>query len=377
MAAAAAKKHSKNKETNTDGNEAVLLPGLPNHLALLCLAHLPASLLYRVCIPWRRLVYSPNFPPFHSLYALLAPTTPAPDSACESHSATFFSFDPLASRWRPLPSPPPPPLCMLSRHPSYISRSLPIQSITVSGHLLLIAANTHALLPSLPRPLLFDPLSSKWSLGPPLSSPRRWCVTGAIGASVYVASGVSARYNRDVARSLERWNMEGDWAWERRAALKDAKFSREAVGAVGCGGKLWMVNVKGKAAKEGAVYDAVLDRWEEMPRGMVGGWTGPAATDGEAVYVVDEESGSLRKYDGENDWWEEMVGGSSHLKGAGQICAGRGRVCGVSRDGGSIFVLDISAATARERPKLWILEPPQGMEVIALHILPRMSLPQH
>nr|QNT17576.1 Kelch repeat F-box 12 protein [Salvia miltiorrhiza] len=382
---AAAKKHCENKDMSIDGNEQfqlesepVLLPGLPNHLARLCLADLPPSLLYRVCISWRRFIYSPNFPPFYSLYALLAPTAPAPNCECQLHSATFSCFDPIAWKWRSLPSPPPPPLCMLSRHPSYISRILPIQSITASGHLLLIAANTHNFLPALTCPLVFDPPSSKWIFGPPFASPRRWCVTGSIDSSVYVASGTGAQYHRDVAISLERWDMskkEADWIWETRAEFKDAKFSREPIEAIGYRGKLCMVNIKGKALKEGAVYNIVMNQWEQMPRGMLGGWTGPATIDDEVMYVVDQETGSLSKYNPDNDCWEQFVGPSNHLKGAEHISAGRGKVCAVSADGGKIFVVDIAATT--RPPNFWILEPPQGMEVIAVHILPRMSLPEH
>ncbi|XP_047977924.1 F-box/kelch-repeat protein SKIP25-like [Salvia hispanica] len=381
----AAKKHCKNKDITLDGNdlqtEHVLLPGLPNHLASLCLANLPPSLLYRVCISWRRFIYSPNFPPFYSLYALLAPTSPAPGSACQYHSASFFCFDPVAWKWRSLPSPPTScsPLCMLSRHPSYISRILPVQSITASSLLLLIAANTHNFLPALSHPLVFNPLSSKWSFGPPFTSPRRWCVAGSMGSSVYVASGTGAQYQRDVARSLERWDMskkEAEWMWETRTACKDAKLSREAIEAIGYRGKLCMVNIKGRALKEGAVYNISMNKWEQMPRGMLEGWTGPATTDDQFMYVVDQETGSLSKYDYENDCWEEFVGPSNHLKGAQHISAGRGKVCAVSADGSKIFVVDVSASAIARPPKFWTLEPPDGMEVIAVHILPRMSMHQ-
>ncbi|KAI3448978.1 hypothetical protein Pfo_005643 [Paulownia fortunei] len=387
----AAKNHCKNKEriNEKDGNqqihlevESVLVPGLPNHLAQLCLSTLQPSLLYRVCMSWRRLIYSPSFPPFFSLYALLGQTSSMDSSVnyvqgqCQSHTVGFFCFDPISWKWRSLPSPPSdPPLCLLSRHPSFISRIFPIQSVTASGRLVLIAANTHKFLPALTHPLVFDPLSSKWNFGPPLSTPRRWCVTGSINGAVYVGSGTGAQYHSDVARSLEIWDMskkKTDWNWEKRASFRDGRFSREAIEALGYRGKLCMVNVKGKAVKEGAVYDVVMNQWEEMPQGMLGGWNGPATMDDDAMYVVDQESGSLSKYDADNDCWEELIEPSEHLKGAEHISAGRGKVCAVSADGRKIVVVDILARP----PKVWMLDPPQGMEAIAVHILPRMSLPE-
>ncbi|KAL8542494.1 hypothetical protein ACS0TY_003380 [Phlomoides rotata] len=353
--------------------DSVLLPGLPNHLAHLCLATSPPSLLYRVCMSWRRFIYSPDFPPFFSLYALLAPKKSVKDQ-CTSHSIGFFSFDTIACKWRPLPTPPSnPPLCMLTRHPSFISRILPVQSVTALGRLVLVAANTHDFLPALNRPLIFDPLSSNWSFGPPLSTPRRWCVTGSMDGSIYVASGMGARYHIDIARSVERWDLlekETGWKWKKRAELRDGRFSREAIEAVGYRGKLCMVNVKGRAVKEGAVLDVASDEWEEIGKGMVGGWNGPAGVDDRGViYVVDQERGSLSKYNGDDDCWEELIEHSEHLKGAEQISAGRGRVCAVSGDGGKIVVVDVSGRP----PNVWTLDPPQGMEAVAVHILPRMT----
>lgn len=191
--------------------------------------------------------------------------------------------------------------------------------------------------------------------------------------SIYVASGTGAVYNSDVARSVERWDIlekETGWKWENRAALKDGRFSREAIEAVGYRGKLCMVNVKGKAVKEGAVHDVVTDEWEEMEKGMLGGWNGPSGVDDMGVmYVVDQESGSLSKYNGNDDCWDEMIEHSEHMKGAEQICAGRGRVCAVIGGGGKIVVVDILVTP----PNIWTLEPPQGMEAVAVHILPRMT----
>lgn len=182
------------------------------------------------------------------------------------------------------------------------------------------------------------------------------------------------RYHRDVARSLERWDMsknETMWNWETMASLKDGRFSREATEAVGYRGKLCMVNIKGKAVKEGAVYNVVMDQWEAMPRGMLHGWNGPATVDDDVMYVVDQERGSLRKYDADNDRWEETIEPLEHLIGAEHISAGQGKVCAVSADGGKIVVVDVLTRP----PKVWMVNPPLGMEVIAVHVLPRMILP--
>ncbi|KAK8593914.1 hypothetical protein V6N13_042533 [Hibiscus sabdariffa] len=360
---------------DTDEN-GTLLPGLPDDLAQRCVSSLSPSLLFSVCHPWRRFLYSPSCPPFFSLYALLSPlqnpTPRDPGQVVPQNTVEFFSFDPISSSWTPLPSPPQdPPLHLLHRHPSFLSRNLPIQSLTVSNHLVLIAATTHRLFPALSSPLIFHPESSSWFYGPQISTPRRWCATGSVGGVLYMASGVGSLYKGDVARSLEQWELNKkreNWRWESKAQLKDGRFSREAVEAVGYRGKLCMVNVKGNAVKEGAVYDVGLDKWEDMPQGMVAGWNGPAAAmDEDVIYVIDEVKGSLSKYDGERDCWVEVTE-LGQLKRAEQIAAGGGKICAVSEKGERIIVVDVGDKPAR----VWEVAPPRGMEVVAVHVLPRM-----
>ncbi|XWS42804.1 hypothetical protein CRYUN_Cryun16bG0045900 [Craigia yunnanensis] len=355
----------------------ILLPGLPDDLAERCLSSLSPSFLFSVCHPWRRLLYSPSFPPFFSLYALLFPlqnpTRTDPGEVAPQNSIEFFSFDPLSFAWRPLPSPPQnPPLHLLHHHASFLSRKLPIQSLTVSNHLALIAATTHKLFPALSSPLLFHPESNRWFYGPQVSNPRRWCATGSARGVVYMATGVGTIYKPEVARSMERWDLNKkieNWGWENKAQLKDGRFSREAVEAVGYRGKLCMVNVKGNAVKEGAVYNVELDIWEDMPGGMVAGWNGPAATmDEDVICVIDEVKGCLSKYDGERDCWVKVIE-LEQLKSAKQIAAGKGKIFAVSSNGEKIIVVDVGERPAR----FWEVVPPRGLEVVAVHVLPRMS----
>ncbi|XP_072993398.1 F-box/kelch-repeat protein SKIP25 [Typha latifolia] len=355
-----------------------LFPGLPDHLAQLCLSSLPPSLLFSVCRSWRRLLYSPTFPPFLSLYAILY------DSVSNTNpSITFSSFDPLSNSWSPLP-PPPPPLDppLLLHHPSFLSRRLPVQSLAASAHLLIIAASTSSLLPALSSPLLFHPSPPRWFSGPALPlSPRRWCAASNIaGGGVFVASGVGASYDPVVARSAARWDLRGGGsagAWEPLAPMRDGRFSRDAVGAVSSNGKVCLVNLCGRGPKEGAVYNVSSDRWEDMPAGLLAGWTGPAASSSgegadDTIYVVDEASGALSAYDWESDMWKTVVV-SNRLRGAVQLAVGGGRVCAVVGGGDSVAVVDVASP---EMGRIWVVDPPSGKNILAVHLLPRMSRPE-
>ncbi|KAK7309481.1 hypothetical protein RJT34_06239 [Clitoria ternatea] len=355
-----AKSSSPKRHRQEQEQQQPLIPGLPDHIAQLCLSSIPPSFLFSVCHSWRRLIYSPSFPPFFSLYAILSPPH-------HSHSIQFFNFDPISSTWRTLPHPPLHHL--LLRHPSFLSRNLSIQSISVAGNLIVVAATTHNLFPALSRPLIFNPLSHSWSLGPSLSTPRRWCALGSSRGAVYVASGIGTNFSIDVARSLEKWDLHSTNAvWEKKTELKDGRFSREAIDAVGWKGKLCMVNVKGDAAKEGVVYDVARDTWREMPEGMLHGWRGPvAAMEEEVMYVVDEVKGSVRVYVEERDAWDEVME-CSRFKGAEQLVAEHGRLCVVSTSG--ISVVDLLAAPPRVLP----VQLPEGFEPVAVHVLPRMPV---
>uniref|UniRef100_A0A3Q7IDT8 F-box domain-containing protein n=1 Tax=Solanum lycopersicum TaxID=4081 RepID=A0A3Q7IDT8_SOLLC len=360
-----------------------LIPGLPDDVAQICLNQVHPSTLFSVCHSWRKLIYSPSFPPFLSLYALLLST----------NQVEFACFDPISSRWHLLPPPPPdPPLRILVKHPSFISRNLPIQSVTVSGNLILLAATADQFLPAISRPLIFNPTVKKWTHGPRLNAPRRWCAAGALGNSVYVASGVGSHYNLDVARSVIKWDLDNSsgpefdnrahysaryrnerkmrWKWEEMSGLRDGKFSREAIEAIGWKGKLCMVNVKGDAAKQGIIYNVETDTWHDMPEGMLSGWRGPVAAMAEEIlYTVDESKGVLRRYDEERDVWVEILE-YDMLKGAEHVVADGGRVCVVGGGGGSgIVVVDVAVET----PRLVMVETPVGFQVLNIHVLPRMS----
>ncbi|KAL6578620.1 hypothetical protein OROMI_008836 [Orobanche minor] len=371
-----ARKLNHHREPATDHHQS-LLPGLPDDVAQLCLSRLPPSVLYSVCRSWRRLIYSHYFPPFLSLYAVVLPT--GENQSHISNSIELCSFDPISSKWHILPPPPSdPPPKFLFRHRSFISRDFAIQTVSVSGKLVVLAATDDDFQPALSRPLVFDPLSNKWSDGPPFSAPRRWCAVGASRGDVYVASGMGATYHRDVAWLAEKWELGTQRSvlehrqrctWRKMRNLNVVRFSCDAIEAVGWRGKLCMVNMKGDSWKEGLIYDVETDSWGNMPAGMLAGWRGPAAAMAEeTIYVVHESKGLLRKYDPLRDAWAD-VAESAMLRGARQVAAAVGKVCVLCADGVSIVVVDVAAPPPA---KLFVVHVPSEVQVVGgIHVLPR------
>ncbi|CAN6192802.1 unnamed protein product [Urochloa humidicola] len=363
-----------------------LLPGLPDDLAQLCLAPLPPRLLHAVSHPWRRLLHSPSFPPYLSLYAVLDGGAGATDA----DAVSLASYDAVSARWEPLPSPPllsPPPRLW---HPSFLSRRLPLQSVSAAGRLVLVAGSTHSLSPALPRPVVFDPSaaspSQRWRLGPRFPfAPRRWCAAGTARGRVFVAGGVGAGYDANDARAAATWDPSaaGAASWEPLPPMRDCRFSRDAAEAVCSGGKVCMVSLRGRGPKEGAVFDLAARRWEDMPPGMLAGWKGSAAAHdagagAETIFVVDEERGALKAYDWGRDRWRTVVE-SERLKGAAEMAAGGGRVCVAAEGGAKVIVVDVTPQKPTWRPstpRMWEVAAPEGKRVVALHVLPRMPRPE-
>ncbi|CAA0826321.1 F-box/kelch-repeat protein SKIP25 [Striga hermonthica] len=123
------------------------------------------------------------------------------------------------------------------------------------------------------------------------------------------------------------------------------------------------------SAMEGVVYDPAADRWGEMPAGMLAGWRGPAASMAEeTVYVVNEAAGVLRRYDGEGDAWRD-VAKSGLMRGAQKVAAGGGRVCVLCGGGEKILVVDVAG---RPPARMWVEDVPPGIQVVGIHILPRL-----
>ncbi|OAY79582.1 F-box/kelch-repeat protein SKIP25 [Ananas comosus] len=393
------RKRAKEEEEEEEEEEEYqsLIPGLPDHLAQLCLAHLPPPLIFAVCRSWRRLLYAPSFPPFLSLYALLY----ADD---EPNAVAFACFDPVAAAWVDLPPPPTPLLQQLPNpNPNSPNLGTPVVPLAaapaperggggapgraggVDGGAAAGAAAA-AGVPAAP--------------GPAAVAPRAGAAAGA--AAVVRRGGRPGRgrglpgerrrprpHDPALARSAALWHPR-DGAWAPLPPLRDGRFSRDAAEAVGARGKLCMVNLRGRGPKQGAVLDLRRRAWEPMPPGMLAGWSGPVAAaagdddddDAEAaMYVVDEGAGALRAYDWGGDRWETLLDAPELLRGAAQVAAGGGRVCVVTGCGGAVLVVDVSSSspepgTPTPPPRTWVVEPPPGKRVLAVHVLPRMGRPE-
>ncbi|GKC28788.1 RNA-directed DNA polymerase, eukaryota, partial [Tanacetum coccineum] len=88
----------------------------------------------------------------------------------------------------------------------------------------------------------------------------------------------------------------------------------------------------------------------------------------EVMYLVNETTGGVRKYDDENDCWKDVIEGSELLKGAEQMAIGGGKICVVSH--GRIIVVDVVAKPV----KMWVVDPPRPECECPIHNVPSMLI---
>ncbi|GLJ12643.1 hypothetical protein SUGI_0195110 [Cryptomeria japonica] len=350
-----------------------LLPGLPWHLAVQCLARVPLTSLWGVSPAWQDLLYTSNYfqrlrsslgmPTFDWLYALLR---------TDDGTLCWFAYDPLALKWHRLPLMPNDIAFYLGSPGHIVGRFHTVQCVSTPGRLILLAgskavggARTH---PALDRPLIFEAEERLWRLGAPFRVPRKWCVCGtAKDNKVYVASGCGLEWDMAVSKSAEIYDVEAD-AWGPAEALGSSKFSGEAISAVGVGGSLHMVSGKGVMIKDGGVYDPVRRAWSKMSPAILGGWDGPCVGMNGCFYSVNESGGRLKAYVPEESSWVTIVE-SERLSGVSQLAGSRGKICGIigGEEGEKrIMVVDVVCKRVME------VETPMGCPV-AIQVLARMG----
>ncbi len=371
---------------STQQEQQPLLPGLPDFLALECLARVSLATISSVSHAWRKLLSDLYFQRLRAqhgtvdldwVYTLVK----SPVDGC----FRWYAFDPVAGRWHDLPQPPhamdfqltapgcigvsysvqctstrtklvmvaalkwrkPPPQPPLPRvdhrpaaaaaKPGQVHDSSDEQDMDYSRSATTTARARRSrmrpiLEPALENPLVFDPITSKWTIGSPFRVARKWCACG-VGAEdenlVYVVSGCGRDWDVHVAKSAEVYDVARN-TWRRIAGPTSSKCSSEATAAVALGGNIHIVSGKGVFAKVGLVYTPATGKWTEMARHLREGITGECVSVDGKLFVLDEVNGRLRVYDPEEyepEWRVFME--DARLQNLEQLVGRGGKLCGI------------------------------------------------
>lgn len=375
-----------------------LLPGLPDDLAILCLARVPSlSVLCKVCSSWKAIVSRSDF--FHSsraflglrpqqwIYALLH--HPPQDDALQP-AFSWHAYNPISKFWHCLPPFPIPVEFHLSS-PSVQGLRHAVQCANSATKLFMVAGSRcirsengtsnskgFSLEPALHSPLIFDTQTREWVQGAPFRNARRWCVCGTAGGKLIVASGCGRDWDMALSKSVEMYDPEAG-QWFKKQQLKTSAFSRSAVSAVNYKEKLHIVS------SVGAILDPGTGNWENMPRGMREGWSGQGVVVDGRLFVLEETRGRLKVYDEGKDEWKYVAMEEELLKNMEQLAGGMpGMFLGIVREvplnnGGAsqseaMLEPDVIRIVDVRNVKLAVMDlavPSCGGQIVALHVLSR------
>jgi N-acetylneuraminic acid mutarotase len=112
---------------------------------------------------------------------------------------------------------------------------------------------------------IYDPATSRWTLGPRLPSPIHHIMTAAVDGRLYVIGGEidGASTGRPATFVANTWVHDpAAGGWVERAAMPTA---RSGGGAVVIDGKIYVAGGRPPGGSAFEVYDPATDRWERLP----------------------------------------------------------------------------------------------------------------
>ncbi|XP_059624376.1 F-box/kelch-repeat protein SKIP6-like [Cornus florida] len=315
----------------------LLLPNLPNDVALQCIARVPRyqhPYLSLVSKSWRSTIRSPLLFTTRSLLN------------CAQHFLFLNVRTNSSFNWYLLDQNPNPPNPKNARTLSLLP-SIPFQPIgatfAVSGPKIYVIGGSINDIPS-NNVWVFDCRFNRWEVGPKMRVGREFAAAGEVNGKIYVMGGCLVD---NWARSMN-WAelfdpMTGLWAAvPSPIEIRDKWMHASAV---------IYDKIYAMADRGGVVYDAVAAEWSGVPTGLDMGWRGRAAVVGGVLYCYDY-LGKIRGYDMEEDEWKELKGVEKGLPtflcGATMANLG-GRLCVVWERKGTSKVVEIMCAEIEVR----------------------------
>ncbi|PKU80317.1 F-box/kelch-repeat protein SKIP20-like [Dendrobium catenatum] len=315
-----------------------LIPGLPDDIALDCIARVPQRFLpglRPICRRWRDLVTAPSFRRHRErigsaedlifIVQALGGTAASiagdakdsgkPDSAADLHPPVYALSVYIATdgSWHRLASPDPIPMFA--------------QCVTVEGKLILVGGWDPVTLDPVPDVRIVDLVTGEWRKGRPMSAARSFFACAAVGGRIYVAGGHDEMKN--ALRTAEIYDVEAD-EW---AAIPAMAEERDESQGVAIGGRFWAISgygteTQGRFTDSAEWYDPEKGVWRSE-EGVCSEESGSAAcfAGGDGLWCVERRG--AREYRGESGWKE-----------AAQAAEGmKGTSCMAPMGGGKVFVM--------------------------------------
>ncbi|KAG0488778.1 hypothetical protein HPP92_007589 [Vanilla planifolia] len=330
--------------------EQPLLPGLPDDIALDCIAKIPqrfCPFLRPVCRRWRDLLTSSSFRRHRErigtaedliflVQALVdaggfLSSSATGDSKGQNKPSSVDLRPPVYAlsmystsdgSWHRLSSPEPVPMFA--------------QCTVVDEKLVLIGGWNPTTLDPVADVRILDLTTGEWRKGAPMSTARSFFACARVGGRIYVAGGHDGMKN--ALRTAEMYDLAAD-VWEEIPAMAD---ERDECRGVAVGGKFWAVSgyrteTQGRFDTAGECYDPASGQWVKVEGvwSEEGGTASFFACEGCDVLCCVDRRG-VREYRAAKGWWE-LAPAPAGMKGSACATAIRG--------GGEVFVTGLLAAS--------------------------------
>ncbi|KAL5994376.1 hypothetical protein ACLOJK_024426 [Asimina triloba] len=283
-----------------------ILDGLPDDLALLCLARVPRRyhhLLRGVCKRWRALVCSEDWFLYRQnhgldetwIYVLFKD---------QFGQLCCYILDPLRQCWKPPQG--------ITNLPTRFSKRQGI-ACGVLGRKMYLLGGCGWFGDVSDEVYCYDASTNTWEEATPLLTSRSWGVCQVLNGQLHVIGGTGLS-----SALLCSWDTYDPHSkcWKSHvdpnvvAGIKDSVVLDGKIYIRRGGSAFYPVNFRRRGVAisshvESAVYDPSVGAWKRVDDNMVQGWQGPAVVVDGDLYVLDESSGTkLKVWQKERKEWE-------------------------------------------------------------------------
>lgn len=280
-------------DIGTKAVDTLLIPGLPDDLAMLCLVRLPRRchhIVQGVCCRWRSFFRSQLFVALRKRLGLLEGwvyVLSRDMSAC----LHWHVLDPAQRRWMALPGMP--PVC---------SRRFGMACEVLDGKLYLIGG-CDKVEDATDEVYVFDPLQYRWEKISHMGSARSHFVSGVLCGRVYAIGGTGSSCG-----ALTSWETY-DPCTNEWTSYDDPTIFPDLGESLVMDGIIYVRHISptNGLSLYTAAYDPVKNLWTMLDDEMTRRWNGPAVVMGDNTYMLDQTYGiKLLALDKANRCWSPV-----------------------------------------------------------------------
>ncbi|XP_074578886.1 F-box/kelch-repeat protein At2g44130-like [Curcuma longa] len=327
-----------------------LIPGLPDDVALECLARVMVRFhpgLRLVCRGWRNLVSASHFYRHRDRIGaaedLIFFVQAGKGGGCRDGEAEEGEKHGGVGSQQPTHGLSAYNATMRSWHRVATNEPVPLfaQIATVGRKVVLLGGWDPVSLDPTAAVRILDPATGGWRRGTPMAQPRSFFACGAVGKQVFVAGGHDAQKN--ALRTAETYDPSAD-EW---AALPDMGEERDECQGVEAGGRFWAVSGygtegQGRFVEAAEWYDTAAGQWRREEGMWEAGGTAYVGVAGGRMWSVGcgrEATGEgwVREYEGVGKGWKEVAPHPAGVKRGGRSPCAAVAVGGGDRE--RVFVM--------------------------------------